>query len=78
MQIGAIYLLFDRQKITASKENGLLAWRTHIEGAIHIIRQRGKEMADSNYSPGLFDAIRHNIVRTASRNVLISRLGTAS
>ncbi|PSR76009.1 hypothetical protein BD289DRAFT_447153 [Coniella lustricola] len=60
--LASVLLLCFFEKITASKENGLLAWRTHIEGAIHIIRQRGKEMTASKYSAGLFDAIRLNII----------------
>lgn len=50
------------QKITASKETGLSAWRTHIEGAIHIVRERGRELFQNKYSVQLFNAVRLDIV----------------
>lgn len=51
------------QKITATQETGLTAWRTHSEGAIHIIKQRGRDTSRGQYSVQLFNAVRLDIVR---------------
>lgn len=50
------------QKITASKEVGLVIWRSHIEGAMGIVRSRGEEMVQNKYSMKLFIAVRLQIV----------------
>ncbi|KAF3761158.1 hypothetical protein M406DRAFT_296735 [Cryphonectria parasitica EP155] len=60
--LASVLLLCFFEKITASKETGLLAWRTHIEGAIHIVHQRGHEMLKDKYSMRLFNAVRMNII----------------
>lgn len=61
-----IVLTWSLQKITATKETGLLAWRTHVEGAIHILKERGSEQFQDKgkYSTALFNAVRHQIVCT--------------
>ncbi|CAN8106482.1 unnamed protein product [Discula destructiva] len=65
--LAAVLLLSFFENITASKEAGLLAWRSHVEGAIHIVQQRGPEMLADKYSMRLFNAVRLRIIaRTLS------------
>lgn len=56
-------LTLSLQKITANKETGLTAWRTHSEAAFHIVKNRGRDMFRKNqYSVRLFNAVRLDIV----------------
>lgn len=65
--LATVLLLSLFEKITAAKEIGMLAWRTHIEGAIQLVRSRGKEMVRSKVSLLLFNAVRMQIIaRTLS------------
>lgn len=65
---GILSNLFILQKITATKEmGGLLAWRTHIVGAVQIVSARGREMFKSKYSTQLFSAVRLEIVSNFAR-----------
>ncbi|POS75111.1 hypothetical protein DHEL01_v206499 [Diaporthe helianthi] len=65
--LATVLLLSLFEKITAAKEVGLLAWRTHIEGAMHLVRSRGREMVQSKESVLLFNAVRLQIIaRTLS------------
>lgn len=65
--LATVLLLSLFEKITAAKEVGLLAWRTHIEGAMHLVRSRGREMVQSKDSVLLFNAVRLQIIaRTLS------------
>jgi hypothetical protein len=42
----------------------MLAWRTHIDGAVHIVKTRGREaMFRTRMGTLLFTAVRHNLVR---------------
>ncbi|ROV86845.1 hypothetical protein VSDG_10173 [Cytospora chrysosperma] len=65
--LATVLLLSLFEKITAAKEIGMLAWRTHIEGAMQLVRSRGKEMVRSKVSLLLFNAVRMQIIaRTLS------------
>lgn len=65
--LATVLLLSLFEKITAAKEVGLLAWRTHIEGAMHLVRSRGREMVQNKDSVLLFNAVRLQIIaRTLS------------
>ncbi|ROV92767.1 hypothetical protein VMCG_09081 [Cytospora schulzeri] len=65
--LATVLLLSLFEKITAAKEIGMLAWRTHIEGAMQLVRSRGKEMVRSKVSVLLFNAVRMQIIaRTLS------------
>ncbi|KAL1865007.1 hypothetical protein Daus18300_007354 [Diaporthe australafricana] len=65
--LATVLLLSLFEKITAAKEIGLLAWRTHIEGAMHLVRSRGREMVQNKDSVLLFNAVRLQIIaRTLS------------
>lgn len=50
------------QKITASKEVGLVIWRSHIEGAMSLVKDWGEKMLQSPSSMKLFNAVRLQIV----------------
>ncbi|KAK7737864.1 hypothetical protein SLS53_006241 [Cytospora paraplurivora] len=65
--LATVLLLSLFEKITAAKEIGMLAWRTHIEGAMHLVRSRGREMVHSKVAVLLFNAVRMQIIaRTLS------------
>lgn len=65
--LATVLLLSMFESVTAAKEVGLLAWRTHIEGAMHLVRARGQEMVQSKNSVLLFNAVRMQIIaRTLS------------
>lgn len=65
--LATVLLLSLFEKITAAKEVGLMAWRTHIEGAVHLVRSRGQAMVQSRNSVLLFNAVRMQIIaRTLS------------
>lgn len=65
--LATVLLLSLFEKITAAKEIGLLAWRTHIEGAMHLVRSRGRAMVQNKDSVLLFNAVRLQIIaRTLS------------
>jgi hypothetical protein len=41
----------------------MLAWRSHIDGAVHIIKTRGREeMCRTRMGTLLFTAVRHHLV----------------
>lgn len=41
----------------------MLAWRSHIDGAVHIIKTRGRdEMCRTRLGSLLFTAVRHHLV----------------
>ncbi|KUI74432.1 hypothetical protein VM1G_10043 [Cytospora mali] len=65
--IATVLLLSLFETITATKEVGMLAWRTHIEGAMQLVRSRGQEMVHNKTSVLLFNAVRMQIIaRTLS------------
>lgn len=65
--LATVLMLSLFEKVTAAKEVGLLAWRTHIEGAMHLVRSRGREMVQNKDSVLLFNAVRLQIIaRTLS------------
>ena len=50
--------------ITAIKDSRMLAWRSHIDGAVNIVKTRGREaMCRTRMGSLLFNAVRHNLVR---------------
>jgi len=45
------------------KENRLSAWNSHMDGAVNIVRMRGREqMKSSSTGRMLFLAVRHQLV----------------
>ncbi|KAK0612797.1 hypothetical protein B0T17DRAFT_593081 [Bombardia bombarda] len=66
--LAAVLLLGLYESITAKKEYRMLAWRTHIEGAVQIIKSRGREqMRQTKTGTLLFNAVRHQLLsRTLS------------
>jgi hypothetical protein len=45
----------------------MLAWRTHIDGAVNIVHTRGRdEMCQTQIGRVLFNAVRHNLVCSSS------------
>ena len=44
----------------------MLAWRSHVDGAIQIVKLRGREqMRSTKTGTLLFQAVRHQVVRMA-------------
>ncbi|KAK3298053.1 uncharacterized protein B0H64DRAFT_136845 [Chaetomium fimeti] len=61
--LAAVLLLCLYESITAIKESRMLAWRTHIDGAVHIVQTRGREdMCRTRLGTLLFTAVRHHLV----------------
>ncbi|KAL2195646.1 hypothetical protein P885DRAFT_39720 [Corynascus similis CBS 632.67] len=60
--LAAILLLSLYESITAFKESRTLAWRSHIDGAVHIVMTRGRaEMCRTRIGTLLFTAVRHHL-----------------
>ncbi|KAK3898523.1 white-opaque regulator 1 [Staphylotrichum tortipilum] len=61
--LAAVLLLCLYENITAIKETRMLAWRSHIDGAVHIIKTRGREeMCRTRMGTLLFTAVKHHLV----------------
>lgn len=56
------------ESITAIKEPRMLAWRSHIDGAVQIVKARGRaNMCSTKTGTLLFNAVRHQLIsRTLS------------
>lgn len=59
--LAAILLLGLFENITA-KSLGMLAWSSHIEGAIQLVKARGKQQLQSKIGLDLFIAVRTQMV----------------
>lgn len=58
--LATVLLLSLYESITASKNIGLLAWRSHIDGAVDIVKARGgRNMCSTEIGTHLFNAVRH-------------------
>ncbi|KAG7285598.1 hypothetical protein NEMBOFW57_010227 [Staphylotrichum longicolle] len=56
--LAAVLMLCLYESITAIKESRMLAWRSHIDGAVHIIKTRGRdEMCRTRLGSLLFTAV---------------------
>lgn len=62
--LAAILMLGLFENITA-KQLGMLAWGSHIEGAIQLVKARGKAQIESKVGLALFVAVRTQMVRCA-------------
>ena len=60
--LATVLLLSLYETITARKESRMLAWRSHIDGAVNIVKTRGREMCKTKTGALLFGAVRHQIV----------------
>lgn len=60
--LATVLLLSLYETITAIKESRMLAWRSHIDGAVNIVQTRGREMCRTKTGALLFGAVRHQIV----------------
>ena len=49
--------------MTATKDTGMLAWRSHVEGAAILIKARGRDQLQTGIGRQLFNAVRHSLVR---------------
>ncbi|KAK3314841.1 hypothetical protein B0H66DRAFT_605759 [Apodospora peruviana] len=69
--LATVLLLSLFESITAAKETRLLAWRTHLEGAINIVRSRGREqLRQTRMGSLLFNAVRQQLIaRTLSAGI---------
>lgn len=67
--LATVLLLSLFEKITAAKEVGLLAWRTHIEGAVQLVQSRDQQgvVAQGRTAVLLFNEVRTQMIaRTLS------------
>ncbi|KAH8879277.1 hypothetical protein GQ53DRAFT_849731 [Thozetella sp. PMI_491] len=60
--VAAVMLLVLFENMMATRDMGLLAWRSHVEGAVSIIKSRGKEQFQSKTGRRLFQAVRHQLM----------------
>ncbi|KAK4455421.1 hypothetical protein QBC34DRAFT_67644 [Podospora aff. communis PSN243] len=69
--LASVLLLSLYESITATKSTGLLAWRSHIDGAVDIVQARGgRMMCNTKTGAHLFNAVRHLLLsRTLSAGV---------
>ncbi|KAK0625966.1 hypothetical protein B0T14DRAFT_89372 [Immersiella caudata] len=70
--LASVLLLSLYESITATRNVGLLAWRSHIDGAVDIVKARGgRMMCSTRTGAHLFNAVRHLLLsRTLSAGVL--------
>ncbi|KAK4195245.1 putative transcriptional regulatory protein [Triangularia verruculosa] len=71
--LATVLLLSLYESITANKESRMLAWRSHIDGAVNIIKLRGRDdICRTKTGALLFAAVRHQLVsRTLSSGMPI-------
>lgn len=72
--LAAILLLGLFENITA-KTLGMLAWSSHIEGAIQLVKSRGKEQLQSKIGLDLFIAVRTQMVSCVFAACFVSPIG---
>ncbi|KAK1774825.1 hypothetical protein QBC45DRAFT_25544 [Copromyces sp. CBS 386.78] len=64
--LATVLLLGLYESITAIKDSRMLAWRSHIDGAIQIVKLRGREqMRSTKTGTLLFQAVRHSVIARA-------------
>ncbi|KAK3392217.1 hypothetical protein B0T20DRAFT_50313 [Sordaria brevicollis] len=64
--LATVLLLGLYESITAVKETRMLAWRSHVDGAIQIVKMRGREqMRSTKTGTLLFQAVRHQVLGRA-------------
>jgi hypothetical protein len=62
MQLDGADLPLLLKSITAIKESRMLAWRSHIDGAVNIVKARSRdEMCKTRMGTLLFSAVRHHL-----------------
>lgn len=71
--LAAILLLGLFENISA-KQLGMLAWGSHIEGAIQLVKARGKQQTKTTTGLLLFIAVRTQMVSNSLASSLCSRL----
>ncbi|KAK0741925.1 hypothetical protein B0T21DRAFT_360364 [Apiosordaria backusii] len=71
--LATVLLLSLYESITANQESRMLAWRSHIDGAVNIIKCRGRDdICRTKIGVLLFAAVRHQLVsRTLSSGMPI-------
>lgn len=71
--LATVLLLSLYESITANRESRMLAWRSHIDGAVNIIKSRGRDdICRTKTGALLFSAVRHQLVsRTLSSGMPI-------
>lgn len=58
-----VLLLTLFESITAVKESQMLTWRTHLQGAINIVKSRGREeLRRTKFGAILFNAVRQQLI----------------
>ncbi|KAL2133441.1 hypothetical protein VTI74DRAFT_2327 [Chaetomium olivicolor] len=61
--LAAVLMLCLYESITAVKESRMLAWRTHIDGAVQILKtRRHEQISQTRIGALLFTAVRHHLV----------------
>ncbi|KAA8628587.1 hypothetical protein SMACR_08912 [Sordaria macrospora] len=74
--LAAVLLLGLYESITAIKDSRMLAWRSHVDGAIQIVKLRGREqMRSTKTGTLLFQAVRHQVIGRALTSGMPPPLG---
>ncbi|GAB1313646.1 White-opaque regulator 1 [Madurella fahalii] len=74
--LAAVLMLCLYESITAIGESRMLAWRSHIDGAIDLVKTRGREqLCRTKTGYLLFTAVRHHLVSRTLSSVLPLPLG---
>lgn len=67
------------QSITAIKESRMLAWRSHIDGAVNLVKTRGREqLCRTRTGTLLFSAVRHHLVNPPFPGLILSDVVSAN
>ncbi|KAK3340014.1 hypothetical protein B0T25DRAFT_561090 [Lasiosphaeria hispida] len=70
--LAAVLLLSLYESITAIKSAQMLTWQSHVDGAAHIVKARGRaQMCRTKTGTLLFNAVRHQLI---SRSLSASKL----
>ncbi|KAK0704642.1 hypothetical protein B0H67DRAFT_591955 [Lasiosphaeris hirsuta] len=61
--LAAVLLLSLYESITAVKNAQMLTWKSHVDGAAHIVKARGRaQMCQTKTGALLFNAVRHQLI----------------
>ncbi|KAK4180709.1 putative transcriptional regulatory protein [Triangularia setosa] len=75
--LATVLLLSLYESITANKESRMLAWRSHIDGAVNIIKSRGRDdICRTKTGALLFAAVRHQLISRALSSGIPIPFGT--
>lgn len=74
--LASVLLLGMFENITA-KTMGMLAWGSHIEGAIQLAKARGRKQLETKVGLDLFVAVRTQMVSAEDTNITVTKVANA-